>query len=180
VIGFRFRPAAAAGWLGIPARELLNGRVALEDLWGRRARELAAGIGDAGDDRTVIHGLEAALARQAPARSTPHTEMAAVFRLIADGARDGLPLMPWLTAELGVSERTLRRRCEEAFGYGPKTLERVLRFQRFLQRLRAEPPLSAAGLAVETGYADQPHLVRETRRLAAATPRRLAELLGVG
>ncbi len=33
---------------------------------------------------------------------------------------------------LGVSERQLRRRFEDAVGYGPKTLARVLRFQRFL------------------------------------------------
>ena len=38
--------------------------------------------------------------------------------------------------ELGVSERQLRRRFAEAVGYGPKTLARVLRFQRFLDAAR--------------------------------------------
>ena len=37
-----------------------------------------------------------------------------------------------LGSALGVSERQLRRRFADAVGYGPKTLARVLRFQRFL------------------------------------------------
>ena len=42
---------------------------------------------------------------------------------------------------LDVSPRTLRRHCQEAFGYGPKTLDRILRFQRFLGLARrAEAP----------------------------------------
>ena len=41
IIGFRFRPAAAATWLGMPATEVLNQRVALDDIWGARARRMA-------------------------------------------------------------------------------------------------------------------------------------------
>ena len=54
-----------------------------------------------------------------------------------------------LTAALGLSERTLRRRCESAFGYGPKTLERILRFQQFLRLLRRSTAPRLAELAAE-------------------------------
>src|SRR5687767_3529874 len=40
VTAFRFRTAAAASWLGVPALELVGRRVPLEDLWGSRAREI--------------------------------------------------------------------------------------------------------------------------------------------
>ena len=70
-----------------------------------------------------------------------------------------------LIDEFGWSERTLRRRCRSAFGYGPKTLERILRFQSFLRLLSSgRAPLSV--LAIEAGYADQAHLTREVRRLS--------------
>jgi AraC-like DNA-binding protein len=72
-----------------------------------------------------------------------------------------------------MSERHLRRRCEVAVGYGPKTLDRVLRFQRF-RRLREHRVASLAQLAFESGYADQAHLTREYRRLAGTTPGRAA------
>jgi AraC-like DNA-binding protein len=86
---------------------------------------------------------------------------------------------------LGISERQLRRRFADAVGYGPKTLARVLRFQRFLALAAGEDRAAAArggsgdlaGLAFAAGYADQAHLTRECRQLSGRTP---AELLATG
>jgi AraC-like DNA-binding protein len=75
--------------------------------------------------------------------------------------------------ELGMSERTLRRRFEAAFGYGPKTLDRILRFQRFLTSRHGLEARTTAHRAAAAGYADQSHLVRECRRLALCTPGQL-------
>jgi AraC-like DNA-binding protein len=85
-------------------------------------------------------------------------------------------VIAWLSGELAMSEQTLRRQCEEAFGYGPKTLDRILRFQRFLKLVRGSRNAAAASLALEAGYADQAHLVRESRRLVATTPGEIAGL----
>jgi AraC-like DNA-binding protein len=77
-------------------------------------------------------------------------------------------------AELaGLSERQLHRRCLAAFGYGPKTLDRVLRLQRFLALSRADPAEGLAELASRAGYADQAHLGHDCRALAGTTPSRL-------
>jgi AraC-like DNA-binding protein len=57
-------------------------------------------------------------------------------------------------------------------GYGPKLLQRVLRFQAFLAACGDAAP-GLAELAVEAGYADQAHLGRETRALAGLTPTEL-------
>ena len=76
---------------------------------------------------------------------------------------------PLRCGRLELSERSLRRRCHEAFGYGPKRLDRILRFQRFLdlaRRARA-PGAELAALALAAGYADQAHLSREVRRLSS-------------
>jgi len=54
---------------------------------------------------------------------------------------------------------------------------KILRFQRFLKLVRSARNTSAASLALEAGYADQAHLVRESRRLAGATPGEIAALL---
>jgi AraC-like DNA-binding protein len=67
-----------------------------------------------------------------------------------------------------VGERRLHRHCRAAVGYGPKMLERVLRFQRAIRIARATGSL--ASVAAEAGYADQAHLTRESRRLAGTTP----------
>ena len=71
----------------------------------------------------------------------------------------------------------LRRRFDDAVGYGPKTLQRVLRFQRFLALAATRPPRRSdlAGLAFAAGYADQAHLTRECTRLAGLPPAALLE-----
>ena len=69
---------------------------------------------------------------------------------------------------LGWSERTLRRRMLETFGYGYTTLariERVFRARSLLQR-----GLSPAYVSATSGYADQPHLTREFAHLVGVTP----------
>ena len=78
-----------------------------------------------------------------------------------------------------MSERTLRRRFDESFGYGPKTLDRILRYQRFLRLVRLSQG-STAILAAEAGYSDQPHLVRESQRLAGCTPLEVQRMMRTG
>ncbi|EST36312.1 hypothetical protein N566_16500, partial [Streptomycetaceae bacterium MP113-05] len=73
----------------------------------------------------------------------------------------------------GLSERQLRRRALDAFGYGPKTLARVLRMRRALQLAESGAPF--AQVAVVTGYADQAHLAREVRALTGRPLSRLLE-----
>ena len=113
--------------------------------------------------------------------------LAVTASLTADGAPD--PTVTWaarllrdpaaraedVAAEVGLSLRQLRRRCQAVVGYGPKTLQRVLRFRGFVSRVDARPPiLDLAALAAEAGYADQAHLTRECGRLSGLTPAALA------
>jgi AraC-like DNA-binding protein len=79
------------------------------------------------------------------------------------GVRTGVGLAT--TAErLGLSERQIRCRCQAGFGYGSKTLARILRCRRAVGPARAGTPF--AEVAVVTGYADQAHLAREVRALS--------------
>jgi AraC-like DNA-binding protein len=175
VIGFRFRPGVAAAWLRASAYEILGQRVSLDDLWGAKARHLANDVrgGETITDR--ITSIQNVLTRSLGERPLADRAMAAAFTLIEQGAPDGAPLIPWLGRALAMSERTLRRRFDENFGYGPKTLDRILRYQRFLKLRRRSAGSSTAALAAEAGYSDQAHLVRESRRLTGATPKSLSD-----
>ncbi|SES05926.1 Helix-turn-helix domain-containing protein [Lentzea albida] len=66
--------------------------------------------------------------------------------------------------EIGLSSRQLRRRCLDAFGYPPKVLQRVLRFDSALKLAWSGLPF--ASVAADAGYADQAHLAREVKALA--------------
>jgi AraC-like DNA-binding protein len=177
VIGFRFRPGHASEWLGLSATEILNRRIPLDEVWGRDASLLAEEVSAARGIAELVQGLERGLARRRAARAPSQGYPQAAYRLMAQGVPPGKALIPWLAEELALSERSLRRRFGEAFGYGPKTLDRIFRFQRFLVLLRGAGSSSLAGLAAAAGYADQAHLTRESRRLAGSTPGELAGLL---
>jgi AraC-like DNA-binding protein len=171
VAGVRFRVGAAGAALGVPARELLDRSVALQDLWGAPAGELAERLDAAPDIRFALAELFAAVTRRLP----PPGALDAVVRAAAvQAARPGTAV-EGLGDAVGLGERQLRRRFADAVGYGPKTLQRVLRFQRFLALAAHEEDL--AGLAFAAGYADQAHLSRECRRLSGLPP---AALLRAG
>src|SRR3954464_5460057 len=160
VFGVRFRLGAAGAGLGVPAEELADARVPVAHVWrdGNALHEAAALRG--------LPGLIDALRSRLRAAEADPLTRAAALGLAVPGAR-----VADLGAELGISERQLRRRFADAVGYGPKTLARILRFQRFLALAR--PGDDLARLALSAGYADQAHLTRETRRLAGRTPREL-------
>jgi AraC-like DNA-binding protein len=175
VVGFRFHPAAAATWLRIAASEIANQRPELEALWGARARRAAVDVVTERGINGLIRSLQAVIGRMAPDFESADPEMQAAYRLIAAGAPPGVPLVPWLGRALGMSERTLRRRFDNAFGYGPKALDRILRYQRY-RRSAEKSSETTAILALDSGYSDQAHLVRESRRLTGCAPGALNRL----
>ena len=72
---------------------------------------------------------------------------------------------PAATAEtVNLGPRQLHRMSLRAFGYAPKTLAKVLRFDRALALARGGTPF--ATVAAVAGYADQAHLSRDVRRFA--------------
>ncbi|MFJ5711323.1 helix-turn-helix domain-containing protein [Streptomyces sp. NPDC093105] len=158
--GLRFAPGDAPGFLGVPAHELRDRRVPLGALWGEaRARRLAERITDAPDPAAALDAF--AFRRTADGPGPDPLLRAVVARLAA-----GRTVAETADA-VGLGARQLHRRSLDAFGYGPKTLARVLRLQRALALVRAGTPFAEA--ALRAGCADQAHLARETRALAGTT-----------
>jgi transcriptional regulator GlxA family with amidase domain len=71
----------------------------------------------------------------------------------------------------GVGDRQLRRCCHKHSGLAPKQLARMLRFRHASMLLRRGVK-DIAGLALDCGYYDQAHLVRDFRALAGTSPAR--------
>ena len=174
LVGVRFRTPAGGPALGMPLSELRDQRVDLADLHPREARRLPGTL-----DPDIAMARAIGLAATLVADGAPDPAAARATALLADPrarAED-------VAAEVGLSMRQLRRRCHAVVGYGPKTLQRVLRFRRFVSRIDAGPPSGQdrhdlALLAVQAGYADQAHLTRECQDLAGLTPAALARQRG--
>ncbi len=170
IVGVRFHPGAAMPWLNVPASEIANTRLPFADLWGPSARELAEQLFETATPDAAAAVLERFLSARIPDddrsdRTGENLRRALLGRLPAHDSQ-----VRTVAADLGITERTMRRRCNELFGYGPKTFARIMRFQRFMASLRRADRLPLAALAGLCGYADQAHLSREVRRLSGLTP----------
>lgn len=170
IVGVRFTPSAGGQALGVPLSEIRDQRVRLADLLPSAAKRLSATLSPAEAAARMLDVTGLLVADGAPD--------AAVTRAAAR-LRDPAARTDDIADEVGLSERQLRRRCHAAAGYGPKTLQRVLRFQRFVRMLDAaegaQPP-DLASAAVRAGYADQAHLTRECAALSGLTPAALARI----
>ncbi len=163
-VGVRFRPGMAGAFLKLPADLLTDDWAALEDLWGASARQLRRRLEDAPTAAGRLRALADALVP--PKDAAGPVERALHFLTAANGAGD----VDWMARQAGLSPRQFRRRCLEQAGLGPKRLARVLRF-RYASRLAAaagRPDWSA--IAVEAGYFDQAHLIRDFREFTGRTP----------
>ncbi|MET0587302.1 MAG: helix-turn-helix domain-containing protein [Novosphingobium sp.] len=80
-----------------------------------------------------------------------------------------------LVEKSGVSQRTLERCCDRAFGFAPKLLLRRQRFMRSLAHFMLDPSLKWIG-AIDSHYHDQSQFVRDFRQFMGMTPRQYAAL----
>ncbi|WP_138945917.1 helix-turn-helix transcriptional regulator [Plantibacter sp. M259] len=162
--GFRMQPGRARLLLGLDLAAIADQLVLLGDVTDRRTaarlREamipLEAGPSPIGTLATFAAQLAEAsrwsdAVRRAASEATP--------------ARD-------VAATLSGSERSFRRRMLATFGYGYATLVRLDRAHHARSMLRSGS--SIADVAASAGYADQPHLSREFRRLVGSSPAQFA------
>jgi AraC-like DNA-binding protein len=165
LVGVRFRPGAGGQALGLPLSEVRDQRADLADLLPAVARRLPGSLDPAA---AAVRVLEMAGQLVADATADPAVSQAAAM-LASPAAR-----AEEVADQVGLSARQFRRRFHAAAGYGPKTMQRVLRFQRFVRLLDAGQGTNLAAAAARAGYADQSHLSRDCAALSGLTPGVLA------
>lgn len=167
----RLQLGAPEAVLGVPASAIVGRIVALEDLWGRAATQrLCARLAVA--HQTVD---AAAILENAIAERLANAGICQARLQLALAAAAGLTSanVNTVAADLGVSERHLRRVFLETVGVSPKAFARLTRFHRALRAAREDARASWARIAAAAGYYDQAHLNAEFRTIAGVTPRAL-------
>ncbi|RWN42258.1 MAG: AraC family transcriptional regulator [Mesorhizobium sp.] len=166
-----FTPLGARRFFRLPMSELADSMVVLDDVLGAQGLALREKLGNAPDWTTRFDMAEAFVtARLENAAETPLEIAWAYDRIITSGGRTRIAS---IAERLGWSRKHLAAGFSNAIGIGPKTLSRIVRFNRALG-LSRQPTVDWAGIAADCGYADQAHLVREFRDLAGETPTALS------
>lgn len=161
---------------------------------GRLRYFTSSGFIDLQDRISSINNVWGAPALRLAAKLSPAMEAAEYVNLVSDllmqvlrekrEARldlllDTLYLSPAtrisdVADDAGWSLRHFERLFTNAYGVSPKFFARVTRLQRVARRLALDPVTSLSGSALDAGFFDQSHFVRELRRLAGLSPAELA------
>jgi AraC-like DNA-binding protein len=167
IMGVRFKPGGAYRLLPCPLNLLTNDNIATAEIWGREGTWLEESVLEASSNtkrRQVVEKF--LLNRLTRTAALPRLE-AAIEEVIRSR---GQTRIHNLASQIGLSSRQLEREFLTGVGFSPKALARIMRFQNLL-RLVGEGTLRQwACLALEGGYADQAHMVREFREFAGQTP----------
>ena len=169
-VGVHFKPWGLAPFLPMPAAELCDRPVTVEQAWGGRpVAALRDRLATAAGPREMLTLLEDELMRRvcetAGLGLVRHTSsvIAAATGAVAIGD---------LSVAAGVSSTHLAQRFNEVIGITPKRLARTYRFAATVHAIDPAGPVDWLELAARAGYYDQAHFGHDFRTFTGLTPTR--------
>ncbi|MGA5761266.1 helix-turn-helix domain-containing protein [Nonomuraea bangladeshensis] len=173
-VGAHVKPWGLAPFLPMPAAELCDRPVTVEQVWGRAAiAELRERLAAADGPYEMLTLLEQELMRRL--RETAGLELVRrTSGVIA--AAGGAVAIGDLSVAAGVSSTHLARRFKELVGVTPKRLARTHRFAATVFAIDPAGPIDWGELAGGAGYFDQAHFGHEFRAFTGLTPTRYVEV----
>ncbi|HET6989049.1 MAG TPA: helix-turn-helix domain-containing protein [Kribbella sp.] len=168
-------PLGAYAVLGLPMDELNGQMVDLYDVLEGQGDRLAEQVRDAPSWQRRFELIDEFLLRRMDRGRAPDPQVAAAWRrVVADG---GAARIGAVAREVGWSHKHLIAKFRQQVGLTPKTASQLVRLERVWQLLASNRASRWEQIAVEAGYADQAHLIRDFRRFTGTSP---TALLGPG
>jgi AraC-like DNA-binding protein len=165
--GVQLRPGAAHALLSVPMSGLVDAWEPLDRFLGAEAVELARVLTRTPGLAARAAATDAFLVPRFASRPVDPRVASAVDRLVE--SRGAISVLA-LARAVGASQRNLNRLFDTWVGVSPKRLARVMRFQSVIERMTNGEAPDWAALAIEIGYADQSHLVRDFAAFAGLAP----------
>lgn len=169
-VGVRLRPGAAAAVLGVPAGELTDRSVPLDELWGDRAREVHERLVQVPRGQARTAAVERVLLELLGSRdeARPHVVATQAIRRIEEAG--GRIRVRDLAESLGIGERRIGQIFHEHVGLSPKAVCRLARIRACMTRLSQGGIESWSRIALDCGFYDQSHLIHELRSIVGLSP----------
>ena len=166
LMGIRFHPGGTLPFMRVPLHEITDQVVEVGSLSSKLERDLMRVTASASSLPEKIRAVETLLTDYLINNKHDSWLITLAGRIVESR---GLVSVDQLANDAGVSSRQLERRFLREVGVGPKLLGRIIRFQ---QVFRAVEHCNAAWaeIAIECGYYDQAHLIRDFNQFAEQTP----------
>ncbi len=159
-------PPAAHSLFRLPLHELADRAVPLEEVLDEP--HLVEQLHDADGWSTRFDLLDAVLQRRFGAAPPPSSDVVFAWRRLRESG--GRVRIAALAAELGWSRKRMVARFREQVGLPPKTVARIMRFERARGLAEQAVVPDWSRIAMECGYYDQSHMINEFRAVADRTP----------
>lgn len=168
VYGVKFRPGGFFPLFGTPVSELTGRVVPVEQLWGAEASRLERTLAGVRDLGALVRHTEEFLRARWP-EPDPNVELVGdvVQALLCDRS---ITRVDDVTRRFGISARSLQRLFKRYVGVSPKWVLQRYRLHEAAARLAEGTSGTWAEVAVELGYFDQPHFIRDFVRAVGMTP----------
>jgi AraC-like DNA-binding protein len=174
LIGVRFEPAGLFPFVGITMNEMTERRVALDDVCRRLRGSLERALPASSDGTAVSMRIFAVLSSFLGSTTNQSTRVRAAVEHMTRS--DGQARIATICGDLRITARTLERDFRLQVGVTPKQLARILRFQRVINVVSDQDAPQWGEVALDCGYYDQAHLIRDFRAHSGQSPQRyLAE-----
>jgi AraC-like DNA-binding protein len=171
VVGVKFRPGAFFSFSTAgcsPMVELIDRIVPVAQAYGLAGERVAHGVMTSGPSSAALTAVQAFLLSLAPRLDDTQRLVA---ELIEHVERDrSIARADQLAAPAGMSVRSLHRHFAHYVGVGPKWVIRRVRAQEAAERVASGAEVDWAALALELGYHDQAHLIRDFKAQIGETP----------
>jgi AraC-like DNA-binding protein len=165
--GIRFHPWAAASFLGVAGSDLRDRMLSLD----QASPSLDAALEQAWDAGTDARRCDALIAGLIAHAGTVQPLDPMLPSLVSWIERQRSPLsVRQLARRAGLGTRRIQAIFAHRVGMSPKMLMRLGRFQRALGIARERADLPWSAVAVEAGYYDQSHLIRDCQEIAGCAP----------
>ena len=166
ILGIRFHPGGTLPFLRMPLHEITDQVVELGGLSSTLERDLLRVTSQPESLSEKIRAVESFLTAQLT-NSKHNSWLMRLAARVVDSR--GLVSVDQLAKDAGISSRQLERRFLREVGVGPKLLGRIIRFQQVFRAVE-QRNAAWADIALECGYYDQPHLIRDFNQFAHQTP----------
>ncbi len=166
MIGVHFRPGGGAAFFDLPAGELHNEIIALDELWKSRTSELRDRLLQASTTETRFGVLEKFLMQML---RSPEYHPAVDFALEQFRQPEVHPISA-IVDQTGFSTRHFNQLFRDQVGLTPKLFCRIQRLQQVLALLSGKSQADWVETVLICGYFEQAHFIHDFRAFADCTP----------
>lgn len=166
--GVRFHLGGLGAFVRGPLRPWTNRTPGVGEVFGEGAVQVDREVAALHDLDAQASALDRFLLSQLALDDAHATFIRGLDRLVESDGNDSIESV---AAQLAISTRQLDRLFARHLGIAPKAVAKVLRFQRTLRALMRDPEVTLAEVAADAGYFDQPHFIRDFKRMTGGVPR---------